>query len=294
MSMGEYDVAENRLNQLLQLANQSGDQQSIALVHENLGLVWLFRQNFPRALEHLNSADAIARPLNNKLLVGYLAVNRAWLLWELGDYNQARVVVTETLQIAQPPEKDPYKELLALAHLTSSRLALSSHDYPKAIDDGMKALKVAGTESKPIVVRANFTVGLAEIALGKAATGRKRCDEAVKLARDVRDYALLTSAILALAESELIVGNAKAALSNANEASDRSSRVGQLESQWRALAIAALSTQKAKDEAHARQLASQAGSGLKRLEREWGEAYYNAYLARPDVKHLRDELMALL
>jgi serine/threonine protein kinase/tetratricopeptide (TPR) repeat protein len=294
MSAGEYDVAETRLKQLLQRAEQSANQQLITLAHENLGLVFLFRQNFPAALDQLNRADAIARRLNNTLVLGYLSVNRAWLLCELGDSEQARTVVSEAFQIAQPPQGDPNKGLLAMAHLTSSRLALTSRDFTKAIADGMKALEVAGTEHKQVVVRANFTVGIAEIALGKTAAGRKRCDEAVKLARELRDYAWITSAVLAQAESALGAGDTESALSNALEASDRSSRAGQHESQWRALAIAALSIQKTNDKVRAHQLTTQAKSVLEGLQPEWGEAYYNAYLARPDVKHLREKLNALL
>jgi tetratricopeptide (TPR) repeat protein len=294
MSAGEYDAAETRLKQLLQRAEQSADQQLIILAHENLGLVFLFRQKFPAALDQLNRAEAIARRLNNTLVLGYLSVNRAWLFWELGQYNQARTVVTEVFQIAQPPQGDPNKELLAMAHLTSSRLALSSRDFTKAIADGMKALEVAGTDHKQVIVRANFTIGLAEIALGNTAAGRKRCDESVKLARELRDYALITSAVLAQAESELGAGDTRSSLSNALEASDRSSRAGQHESQWRALAIAALSIQKTSDKVRAHQLGLQAQSVLEGLQPEWGEAHYNAYLARPDVKHLREKLNALL
>ena len=293
MSAGEYDAAEIRLKQLLQLAKDSGDQQSIALAHENLGLVFLFRENFPAALDQLNRADEIARRLNNTLLVGYLSVNRAWMLWELGDYTQTQSLIDETLQIAQPPQRDPNKELLAMAHLTSSRMALSSQDYSKASVDGVKALNV-GTQYKQVIVRATFTVGLAKMGLGQAAEGRRQCDVAVKLARNLRDYALTTSAILALAEAAWRMGDTKTASTNAREALNRASRAGQYKSQWRALAIAALSTQKANDKLGARQLISDAESVLETLKREWGEAYYNSYLARRDIKHLREQLSAFI
>ena len=292
MSVGEYDAAESRLNQLLQLAKESGDRQSIAMAHENLGLVFLFRQNFPEALDHLNSADVIARKLNNTLLIGYLAVNRAWLLWELGDSKQARSLISEALQIAEPPQRKPNEALLALVHVTSSQLALSSRDFPKAIADGMKALDLARTRYKQVIVRAGFTVGLAEMELGRTAAGRKHCDEAVKLARELRDYALITSSLLALSETALKQGDITFTLSSATEVSDRARRAGQHDSHWRALAVAALGTQKANDKLGAKQLASQAESVLQALKREWGEVYYNAYLARLDIKHLREQLSA--
>jgi hypothetical protein len=157
----------------------------------------------------------------------------------------------------------------------------------------MKALDLARTRYKQVIVRAGFTVGLAEMELGRAAAGRKHCDEAVKLAREPRDYALITSSLLALAEAALKQGDTTTALSNAMEVSEKARRAGQHESQWRALAVAVLSSQKVSDKMRVHQLASQAESVLAGLKSEWGEAYYNAYLARPDIKDLHEKLSAL-
>jgi serine/threonine protein kinase/Tfp pilus assembly protein PilF len=293
-SVGEYDAALKTVQDQLQLAQQSGDPQSLALAHEGLGLVLSDLQRFPEALQHFNENYKIVKSLNAKLNLGYTANNRAAVFWQLGKYDEARADLADAIEIAQPPGHDPFSELLALAYLTRSRLALSLRDFKNAIADAKKALDLARTQYKSIAVRAGYTLGLAEVLSGQIATGKKQCDDAVNEARTLRDPNHLSNALLALAESSLVAGDFKAAMSNASEAQQRTTAANQHESEWRALTIAALAIDQTGDKTRARELGTKAVAVLSGLEQQWGTANYNAYLNRADIGDLRKKLNALL
>lgn len=74
----------------------------------------------------------IVESLNAKLTVGYAAVFRTAVLWQQGEYDKAVADLDEAQEIAQPEGREPYEELLALVHLTRSRMELSRQDFKNA------------------------------------------------------------------------------------------------------------------------------------------------------------------
>ncbi len=289
-SIGDYAGASQTFQEQLRLAQQSGDPQSIALAHEGLGSVLLNIQNFPKALHHYDESYNIVKSLNARLNVGYTALNRAAVLWQQGEYDKATADLDEAAEIAQPKGRQPYEELLALVHLTRSRLELSRQNFRNAIAEGRRARDLADSKYPSIAVSADFTMGLAEALSGQVAVGRQHCEGAVNLARSQRNPADLSQALLALAEVALIAGDTQSALSNAAEAQPRFAAATQHESEWRAWLIQALATEKAGDRARAQQLIQQASFILRGLEQNWGSEAYKKYLDRPDIKGLRDQL----
>jgi len=292
-SVGDYIAAQQTFEQQLQIARKIGDPQSIALALEGLGGVLSDLQNFPGALQRFDESYQLTKADKAKVVVGYTANNRAAQLWQLGNYEGAMEALAEALEIAQPTGGQPYAQLLALVYLTRSRLALSRLDFKNALADGKKALDLAASKFKSIEVRAGFTVGLAEARSGQTASGRKRCEAALTLARSLPNHAILSQTLLALAEAALLAGDAPVALSSALEAQQRLTAAKQHEAGWRAWLIGAQATEKAGDKVRARQLASQADSVLKGLEQQWGNANYQTYLNRADVKAFRDALVTL-
>ncbi|CAN5720990.1 hypothetical protein BH18ACI4_BH18ACI4_09110 [soil metagenome] len=289
-STGDYPGARLTFEEQLRLAQQSGDPHSIALAHEGLGSVLLNIQNFPKALYHYDLNHQIVKSLNAKLNVGYTAFNRAAVLWQQGEYDRAIADLNEAAEIAQPKGRPPYAELLVLVHVTRSRLELSRLNFRNAIVEGKRARELAGSEYPSITVPADFTVGLAEALSGQVAVGRKHCEGAVNLARSQRNPVDLSQALLALAESALIAGDAQAAISTTAEAQPRFAAAKQHESEWRAWMIQALATEKLGDKLRAQQLSEKALSTLRRLEQDWGSEAYKKYLDRPDIKRLRAPL----
>ena len=182
---GDYDAAQQRFEQLLQLAQQSGDQQSIALAQEGLGNVFLDRQDFPQALAHYNATYETLKSLNAKLNMGYIAGNRAEALWQLGRYPEARAALAESLEIAEPQGREPYKDLQLQVHLTKARLALSERKLREASAEAQKVLDMTGSEVNSTAVEAGYVLGLTQSLSGHAGEGRKRCEGAVSAARNL-------------------------------------------------------------------------------------------------------------
>ena len=163
-------------------------------------------------------------------------------------------------------------------------MALSSEDFGNAIADSDKAIKVSATQYKSLEVRAGFTTGLAEARTGRTESGRKKCEAALTVARTLSNYALLSQALLATAESALLAGDSQAALANAAEAQQRLTAAKQREGEWRALVIEALAARKIGDNDRARQLVEEAKKALLTLEQQWGSESYRQYLMRKDIK----------
>jgi serine/threonine protein kinase/Tfp pilus assembly protein PilF len=288
--VGDYEAAQRAFEQGLLAGQEVGDLRSIALAHEGLGNVFLHTQRFSDALSHFDEEYKIFTSLKNRPFIGYAADYRATVLWQVGRYDEARAALAEALAIAEPPGHDPYKDLLADATWSVAALALSENKLQEAATNAQKALDLAGSEYKATAVRAGYTLGLAQVLSGQTAAGRKRCEEAVNLARSMRNPLLLSEALLMHGEVALAAGDTQTAMSSATEAQQRFAGAKQRESEWRAWSIKAVASQKVGDQALAKQSAIQAEAILASLEQAWGRDYYQSYLARPDVGALRKRL----
>jgi tetratricopeptide (TPR) repeat protein len=288
--LGDYESAQRAFEQQLQLAQQVGDQRSVALSQEGLGIVFLHTEQLSEALRYFDEDYRIANSLNAKLIAGYGADYRGTVLWQLGKYDQASPALAEALAIAAPPGSDPYKELLADVTVSEAQLALSAGKNPEAATKAQKALDLSGSEFKSISVRANCTLSLARARLGQGTAARKTSDAALAQARNMSDPRPLSEALLAAAEAALAAGDAQAALTNALEAQKRFAAAKQHESEWRAWLIQARASDKAGDKTRAIRMASQAAAVLATLEQAWGSENYQSYLTRADVQECRRQL----
>lgn len=293
VELGDHDTARRTFEQLLEAAKKVGDLRYTAFAHEGLGYVSLDTGRFPEAWAHFAEEYKIGKAINAKLTVGYAADYRATSSWKLGKYEDARTDFAEALAIAEPAGQEPYKDLLADVLSSEAALALSRREFTEAATKAQKALTLAGSELKITAIRAGSTLGLAMALSGQAGAGRKRCEEAVQMARGLRNAHVLSEALLALAEVALIAGDAQAARVSASEAQQRFASTRQHEAEWRVYAIQARASDKLGDKEKARQLASQAESTLAALEQSWGIDNYKAYLTRSDVLESRRQLAAL-
>ena len=293
-SRGQYDTAQQRFEQLLQRAQGITDPQSTAWAHEGLGRLFLVRQEFPKALVQYDANYTIVKSLNAKLSMGYVSNNRAEALWELGRYEEARTSLAEAKTIAEPQGHEPFKDLQAEVHMTTARMALSERRFAEAVSEAQKALEIRGGKSKNTIVEAGYLTGLAQSRAGQAASGRKRCLEAVISARELGVPLLLSNALAALAESALLAGDAKMALTTAVEARQRFASFKQYASEWQILLIQARASQRLGYESDSQQLGKQALAILKGLETQWQSEYYRTYLTRADVREMTNQLNTLI
>jgi len=292
IELGDYAGAQQTFEQLLQAAERVGDQQYTAFAHSGLGYVLLDTERFPEAWSHFDEEYKIEKAINTKLGIGYTADYRGTASWKLGRYDSAQADLTEALAIAQPAGQDANTDLLADATWSAAALALTQRKFPESATKAKSALTAAGSEHKVPAIRARWTLGLAAALSGQSA-GRKQIEEAVQMARGLRNPRWLSEALLALAEAALAGGDAQAAMTSATEAQSHVSAAKQRESEWRAYAMQARASDKLGDKEKARQLVVQANTTLASLEAVWGSDNYKSYLARPDVDELRRQLATI-
>ncbi|HXT65069.1 MAG TPA: tetratricopeptide repeat protein [Pyrinomonadaceae bacterium] len=285
--LGNADAAQQTFTQLLQAAQQVGDRRYIAFAHEGLGHVSLDRELWPQAWSEFAEEYKTGKAMDADLTIGYAAEYRGLAAARLGRFDEAHNDFAEALAIAQPAGQDPFKDLLAEATWCAAASDLSEQKFKDAVTKARQAVTLATPDSKQTIVRAKATLGLALANSGQAAAGRKQCEEAVQLARTLRNPLPLPEAMLALAEAALLSGDANTAISNATDAQARFASANQHDSEWRAYVILSRAYDKSGDREKAKQLASQAAGILAALESNWGSENYKRYLTRPDVQELR-------
>ena len=114
------------------------------------------------------------------------------------------------------------------------------------------------------------------------------------LAEKGSDKKLLLGARLALAQAELASGAAGEAAKIASQVQAEFNKLRQPESEWRAALLAALANRSVGKRQLAYDHAAQAAAVLTNLRSKWGEKFFDCYLLRPDVKHLHEQLHALI
>jgi hypothetical protein len=166
----------------------------------------------------------------------------------------------------------------------AAQQALSQRRFAEARSKAEHALALAGDEYKSVTIEAKLAICLAQAFSGSASDGKASCDSAVKLANDAGDNALLSRAMLSLAEATLAAGDPQDARSTAIAAQSRFAKMGQLESEWRAWLIAGLASQRLNDADQAQQQLAQAKAVVSQLEHKWEADTFKGYIARPDIQ----------
>jgi hypothetical protein len=110
------------------------------------------------------------------------------------------------------------------------------------------------------------------------------------MARQENEEALISDAMLALAQALYESGDAAGALKQALEAEEHSARLGEQESIWRAWLIAARSSLRTGDRQGAREQLAHANDALSTLQQQWGTQAFELYQSRRDVQALHRQL----
>jgi serine/threonine protein kinase/Tfp pilus assembly protein PilF len=289
---GEYDAALQALEQQLKLTQQLGDQSLARAAHGDIGRLFIRQGRYPEALVHLEENYRIAKSLGvPKIVAGSLA-DRANALWRLGRYDEARAALSEASSMAERP--DAARNLSSFYYVTLARIALSERRLPEARATAQQALALAGHQVKSIANEATFTLGLAQALSGAFRQGQPKCQEAVEMARQSGDPALLSEALLTLAEVQDQSGDSQGALKTSLESQELFARLGKQDSEWLAWLVAARASRSAGDTQRAREYASRAENLLTGLQQKWGPDNFNTYLNRPDVQFSRTQLSELI
>ena len=187
------------------------------------------------------------------------------------------------MAIARQPDTG-YKQLIPEIERSLAQMALTQRRFPEAQARAQSSLSLAGMQYKNVAIEAKFTLGLAKASTASTAEAKKLCLEAVNLAKEGGDSALLSRAMLALAETMLETDDARTALELATQAQARFATAGQQESEWRAWLIAARASQLLGDKTNAPEQLANGKKVYAQLQQNWGTEVFNRYLTRPDIQ----------
>ncbi|HEX8493867.1 MAG TPA: tetratricopeptide repeat protein [Pyrinomonadaceae bacterium] len=285
---GDYEAALRVFQQNLEMAQKSDYQPQIAFTYGEIAMVLTEQERYTEALSRYEQSFNINKSLNDRLGVMYNSMNRGNVQWRLGLYTDARASLAQAYDLAQQPGGS-YKPVLAEVRLRNAEIALSEGDFQEAKLESEQALTLAGKEYEWAFVQAKLTLGLAQARSGDPRAGKATCEEAVEMAKRGGDYALLSKALLALAEVLLEDNEAQRASDTALEAKGRFAGAGQQESEWRAWVVVARAHRRQGNEGAAQSDLAQATAVLSQLREKWGAEIFTSYLNRPDIQFFRKQ-----
>ncbi|HKS10663.1 MAG TPA: tetratricopeptide repeat protein [Pyrinomonadaceae bacterium] len=280
---GDYEGALKAANQKLDLARKDGAQPEIANAYREMAAVLLDREDLPAALKQYEQAFDIYQSVNNPQQVAFNKANRGNILWRLGHYDQAAVVLDELSKTINE-KRSANQQLVPTVLLYQAELRLSQRNFTEAIALSTEAVTTAGTQYPEIAIEGRSVLGLAQAMSGNGREGLKMCDEAVKMAAAAGDFLLQSRALLNKAEAALLTNDAHTALNLATDAQARFESGQQYESEWRALLIASRASEKLGDKNKAQELFGNAMNVRAKLEQQWGAEAFKQYSSRPDVQ----------
>lgn len=224
LDLGQPDEARREMQEALPLAEQLGDTELRARLHNELGNVYHAMQRHQLASNHYREAFAssgheagheTAQDPTFRLNVLYNLGSEASLL---GDFDTAVQYLDEAAHLAQEV-LDP--EQLAAAYYALSVAASGQHDSRRAKQYAMRSLAAyedAGI--RRLTARVYSRLGRAQAHAGNAESALANLDAAYEMAGKQRDQQALAEAKRGQATVYLSQGDVKQAASAAKEALD--------------------------------------------------------------------------
>jgi tetratricopeptide (TPR) repeat protein/predicted Ser/Thr protein kinase len=274
---GNYAGAQAALDQKFELAKQSQTQASLADTHMEMGALLLDQEQLPAALEHYEDAIKLYGTTNN-YLVAFCNENRAHILARLGRYSEAKPLLEELFR-----SKDSFPGLIPDLHLNRAEMSLSQQDWRQAIASSNEAIK-SGDPKSNVTIQAQYVLALAKADTGAQVEARQLCDDSLKATSNAADFGLHSRALLACAEVALKGKDAQTASTLATQAQERFARGLQLESEWRAWAIASRASKDLGDSNKAQEQIKNEEATRAQFEQTLGSEAFKQYMSRPDIQ----------
>ena len=207
---GQFDKALQAYKEALQIQRDAGDIKYEALCLNNIGLVYLARGDNDDALTHLRQALELRRKLNLPADIAETMGSLGEVYTAEGQYDQALSSFMDALALwrkagdVQNAAADHHE--MGLVFLYQARMDAAIH----AIQDAVKGLRDAGQHNRDL---AEFMADLAD-ALAQAGRGNESAnllDEAIGLARELKNSALEATVLNAQGNVHLYAGDLKGA-----------------------------------------------------------------------------------
>jgi tetratricopeptide (TPR) repeat protein len=273
---GSYDEALAAFQQQLGLANTPS---TIAGAHLEIAQVLLCQEDYPAALIHLDESHKLERELSNKSQLGYVLMNRARALWQLGRYEEASADFDQAAALAA----GRYLALASAVDQFRAEMNVNRNRFDLARGMILRFSKQADPTDLETLGEAERLQGLIETSLhNKRAV--QLCEAAVEKARKSSDPQILSMAQFASSMAMLEMNQWQAARDRAMEAAKSFERARQLDSGWRAYLVASLASRGLNDSEAARKYLSQSAAALAALKAKWGEEAFARYSKRPDIQ----------
>lgn len=286
---GDYEGSLQAFQQKMKLDEQASDHVEVAFSHGEIGSVFAEQEKFAEALSRYEESYNINKSLGNKFQMSYSLHNRGNMLWRLGRYEDAVEAFRQSAAIASLPENND-KFLMAANYLSYAEMALSRRQFLEASARARQALEAAGSQYDSIAIEAKYTLCLSQALSRSAKEGKGLCEEALAMSEKTGNVALISRAMLALAEASLESGDAERAIEMALKAQARFAVAGQSASEWRAWLVAAEASQRKADQNGAQQQRAKASNVLSQLRQKLGAAAFQGYTQRPDIEFYLKQL----
>lgn len=223
-ALGDYDAAEQHLDQALTLFRSAGDARGVAGVEDDLGRVAFLRGAYPQALERHGRALDLRRALGEKRSLALSLHNLAMVHQASGSHAEAMMRFSEALAIRREIGDRPgvVQSLQAVASAWRDR-----GDVKRSYEVLAEALGLAQDigdrlEQATILTR----MGEALARLGRHPEASDHLAQASELAQTFGDRLLQSEAARLLAEVFLQMGDLKPARTEARRALELAEKVG--------------------------------------------------------------------
>ncbi len=279
---GDYGAAQQILSQKAEMAQQNNSEPARADAEFEFGLLRSDEERYPTALEHYDRALKSYQSVKDDFSVVFTNTNRAKLLVRLGRFGEARQLLDELFKITAE-SKGSYLQVVPELHLIKSELSFAEGNLAQALASANEAFGTAQPRSD-VLIEAQYFLGLMKAASGGKQAAKKLCDDAINATENASNFDSHSRAILRCAEAALTVKDSQNALTLATQAQERFARREQLESEWRAWAIASRANGQLGDKSKSEETLRNAANVRSRLEQQWGADAFRQYAVRPDIQ----------
>jgi tetratricopeptide (TPR) repeat protein len=271
----EYRDAAMQFDAAVQQAHAAGDPEQETQARENLATALAGMGRLPEALTEFTGALNAHTRSGRKRAAAFALLNVADTASRLGQFQEADDAVAR----AQTDVPGDAAALKARVHRVTADIALRRGQYSIAAREARVVLAIEDPPSPARSARARQNLCLAEAHLGRGEGAQAVCEPLLQ--NPPREQAeLWIENRLTVAESRVLRGDRTGAETVLSEFVPVLEMLGGHHEYWRALALLAAARQ---DSSDAKQALTRE---LRNLRLTWGEAVYNGWLRRADVRAL--------
>jgi tetratricopeptide (TPR) repeat protein/predicted Ser/Thr protein kinase len=294
----QYDQALKNLKESLQIQIDAGNDRGQGLVLNNIGNTYLSKGDYENARTYFEQSLQIREKLKNPSDIADTVHNLAETSTKLGSYDQALQQYVRALDLRRSLND---KRSAAIESSSMGILFGYQGRYGAALSSQEDALKVFRDLQERTVwtveILSAYGNALAEV--GRSDDAQKALDEALALARELKDQAHVASTLEAQGDNQFYRGDMKAALALYTQARQEALRTGDAQLILVAeVNLARVDVKLAKYPiaiTALRQLSQQADTmGLKYLSVECSVYLAEALLGQKDFKKAQPELQNTL